>query len=289
VDGLDTIQTWDAVIDAEPSLAVVLDADGFDSALRAIANFIDLKSPFTLGHAQAVAQLAHDAGVQLGLDAADLAKLYRAGMVHGFGRLGVSNAILDRPGPLSSGDWERIRMYPYITDRMLRQSASLAPLGALAMQHHERLDGSGYPRGLDGPSITRLGRVLGAAEAFQTKREDRPHRAALSADDAAHWLRAEVIAGRLDGNAVDAVLRASGQRTLRRTEGPSGLTGREVEVLVLLARGMSNKQIAQRLVITPKTASNHIEHIYTKIQASSRASAALFAMQHGLLPEESAV
>ena len=95
-----------------------------------------------------------------------------------------------------------------------------------------------------------------------------------------------VRAGHLDGDAVDAVLAAAGHRVPRRQEGPAGLTAREVEVLKLLALGLSNKQIAARLVISPKTAGNHIEHIYTKIGANSRAAAGLFAMQQGLLPEE---
>ena len=82
------------------------------------------------------------------------------------------------------------------------------------------------------------------------------------------------------------MLAAAGHRVARRREGPAGLTAREVEVLKLVAQGLSNKQIAARLVISPKTAGNHIEHIYTKIGASNRATASLFAMQHGLLPEE---
>ena len=173
---------------------------------------MDLKSPYTLGHSTAVAELAGEAGRRLGLPPEQALLLRRAGFVHGFGRLGVSNSIWDRSGPLSAGEWERVRMYPYLTERMLHQSAALAPLGAIAVQHRERLDGSGYPRGL------------------------------------------------------------------------AGLTAREVEVLILLARGMSNKRIAEHLVITPKTAGNHVEHIYAKIGASSRAGAALFAVQHGLLP-----
>jgi DNA-binding CsgD family transcriptional regulator len=177
-------------------------------------------------------------------------------------------------------------MYPYITERMLRQSPALARLGAVAVAHRERLDGSGYPRGLSGNAIPPTARLLGAAEAYQCKREHRPHRPARTADEAAADLRAEVRAGRLDGVAVDAVLKAAGHRVARRPEGPAGLTAREVEVLRLLARGLSNKEIARQLVITPKTAGNHVEHIYAKIQASTRAAAGLFAMQHGLLPEE---
>ena len=117
-------------------------------------------------------------------------------------------------------------------------------------------------------------------------REPRPHREAVPAAGAASELRADVRAGRLDSDAVEAVLAAAGHRVLRRREGPAGLTAREVEVLRLVARGLSNKEIARRLVISPKTAGNHIEHIYTKIGASNRAGASLFAMQHGLLPEE---
>jgi HD-GYP domain-containing protein (c-di-GMP phosphodiesterase class II) len=283
---LDSTRTWDAVIDAEPSLAIELSADEFDEALLAIANFVDLKSPYTLGHARAVSELAGEAARQLALPSQDQRLLARAGLVSGFGRLGVSNAIWDRSGPLSAGEWERVRMYPYITERMLRQSDALAPAGAVAVQHRERLDGSGYPRGLAGNTITQAGRILGAADAYQTKREPRPHRSALSADEAAAFLRGEARAGRLDGSAVDAVLAAAGHRVSRREKWPAGLTGREVEVLRLLARGLSNKEIAKRLVITPKTAGNHIEHIYAKIDAPNRAAASLFAMRHGLLPEE---
>jgi DNA-binding CsgD family transcriptional regulator len=169
---------------------------------------------------------------------------------------------------------------------MLHQSAALAPLGEIAVQVRERLDGSGYPRGLSGSAISMPARVLAAADVYASMREPRPHRPARPAGEAVAEMRAEVRAGRLDGAAADAVLEAAGHRVPRRREALAGLTAREVEVLVLLARGLSTKQIAGRLVITPKTAGNHIEHIYAKIGASSRAAAAMFAVQHGLLPEE---
>ncbi len=284
--GLEAAPAWQAVIAAEPALAVELSAEQLDGALAAIANFVDLKAPFTLGHSVAVAALAEEAGRRLGLPPEQVLMLRRAGFVHGFGRLGVSNSIWDRPGPLSAGEWERVRMYPYLTERMLHQSAALAPLGEIAVQHRERLDGSGYPRGLSGGAISMLARVLGAADVYLSMREPRPHRPAREAEEAVAEMRAEVRVGRLDGAAVDAVLAAAGHRPARRREALRGLTAREVEVLILLARGMSNKQIAERLVITPKTAGNHVEHIYAKIDASSRAAAAMFAVQHGLLPEE---
>ena len=273
------------MIAAEPALAVMLSGERFDAALLAIANFVDLKSPYTSGHSGAVADLAAEAGRRLGLPEPEVRDLRRAGLVHDFGRLGVSNAIWDKRGPLGAGEWERVRLHPYLTERMLHGSDALAPLGAIALQHCERLDGSGYPRGLSGTAISRAARILGAANAYQAMCEPRPHRPPLPADDAAQQLHADVAAGRLDAEAVDAVVSAVGHAVPRRREGPAGLTPREVEVLRLLALGLSNREIGARLVITPKTAGNHIEHIYSKIGASSRVGASLFAMQHGLLPE----
>ena len=285
LDGLDSLQAWEAVIAAEPALAVLLSEDQFDAALLAIANFVDLKSPFTLGHSAAVADIVAGAGAAMGFPAPDVRTLRRAGLVHDFGRLGVSNSIWDKPGPLGAGEWERIRMHPYITERMLHQSPALAPLGAIAVQHRERLDGSGYPRAAAGAAISMPARILGAADAYQAMREPRPHRSARSADEAVRLLRAEVRLGRLAGDAVEAVLEAAGHRARRRPEGPAGLTAREIDVLRLLARGLSTKQIADRLAMSPKTAGNHIEHIYAKIDATNRVTASFFAVQHGLLAE----
>ena len=287
--GLDELQAWDAVIDIEPSLTVVLTDEQIDAALAAVGSFIDLKSPYFLGHARAVADLVAAAAERSEMSAEEVVTLRRAGLVLGFGRLGVSNAIWDKRGPLGPGEWERVKMHPYLTERMLGQSISLAPLGAIAGQFRERLDGSGYPRGVHGAQISREARVLAAADAYRSMREPRPHRGALEADEAAAQLRADVRAGRLDGEAVESVLGAAGHRISRRRAGPAGLTAREVEVLRLAARGLSNKDIASRLVISPKTVANHIEHIYAKIGVSSRAMASFYAMQNGLLPEEEPV
>ena len=286
LSGLDGVGAWEAVIAAEPALCVVLSGERIDAALLAVASFVDLKSPYFLGHSRAVADLAAAAGERTGLSGGDLRTLRRAALVHDLGRLGVSNAIWDKQGPLGAGEWERIRLHPHITERMLRQSEALAPLAAIAVQHRERLDGSGYPRGVSGPAISREARLLGAADAYQAMCEPRPHRPARPAEEASAELHADVRAGRLDAEAVEAVLGAAGHRVPRRREGPAGLTPREVEVLKLLARGLSNKQIGERLVISPKTVGNHVEHIYGKIGSSNRAGAGLFAMRHGLLPEE---
>jgi HD-GYP domain-containing protein (c-di-GMP phosphodiesterase class II)/DNA-binding CsgD family transcriptional regulator len=280
---LDSAHTWTAVIDAEPALRMTVSGAGFDDALLAIADFVDLKSPYTLGHARAVAELASATADRLGWPDEDAHMLRRAALVHDLGRLGVSNAIWDKPGPLGVGEWERVRLHPYLTERMLYQSEALAPLAAIAVQHRERLDGSGYPRGLAGAAISRPARVLAAVDAYQSMRELRPHRPALTDGEAAAELRGDVRAGKLDSEAVDAVLAAAGHEVGRRRDWPAGLTTREVDVLRLLARGLSSKQIATQLVITPKTARNHIEHIYAKIDTSSRVEASLFATEHGLL------
>jgi HD-GYP domain-containing protein (c-di-GMP phosphodiesterase class II) len=282
---LDAATNWDLVIDAEPSLAATVSGSELDDALAAIGEFAELKSPWLMGHARGVAELATEAGRSYGLPQADLSRLRRAAFVHDIGRLGVSNTIWDKPAGLTRSELERVRLHPYLTERMLSFSAGLAPLGTIAAQHHERLDGSGYPRGMPGDAITSAGRILAAADSYHAITEARPHRPSRSAADASAELRAGVSSGRLDGAAVDAVLRAAGHRVRRRREWPAGLTAREVEIVRLLVRGMTAKAIAGQLVISPKTASSHIEHIYAKTGVSNRAQLSLFALKHGLMAE----
>jgi len=280
---LDAVPSWEAVIAAEPALARAITGDELDLALKAVGEFAELKSPWTMGHVHAVSELVTEAATSFGLPEADAAALRRAACVYDLGRLGVPNTIWDKVGPLTLSELERVRMHPYLSERMLAFAPSLARLGGIAVQHHERLDGSGYPRGLSGDQIGTTAQLLAAADVYQALCEPRPHRPALAAQDAARELRREVTAGRLDGERVDSVLRAAGHRVGRRREWPAGLTAREVEVLRLLARGLSNKQIAAQLVISPKTAGSHVEHIYRKISASNRAQASVFAMRHGLM------
>jgi HD-GYP domain-containing protein (c-di-GMP phosphodiesterase class II) len=276
-------ESWVAVIDAEPGLREPLAVGRLETTLEAIADFTDLKSPWTVGHARAVAALAEGAGERLGLPDEDLATLRRAALLQDIGRMGVSNEILDKPGPLSDAELERMRLHPYLAERMLARPPALERIGVVAAQHHERLDGSGYPRGLSGASLGTVPRILGATDIYQALIEERPHRPAYSPDAAAAVLHTEVKAGRLDGDAVNAVLAAAGHRVRRRRAWPADLTPREVEVLGLLARGHTNREVARRLTISEKTVGNHVEHIYAKIGASSRVEATLFAMQHGIL------
>ncbi len=274
---------WGAVMEAEPYPPILLGGGRFDAALEAIADFVDLKSPYTIGHSRAVAGLAAAAARRLELAAAEVDTVRRAGLIHDLGRLGVSNEIWDKRGALTEAESERVRMHPYLTRRMLTICDALASLGAIAVQHHERLDGSGYPHGLAGDELSLAGRILAAADAYHCWLEPRPHRPAATPDAAAARLRAEVRAGRFDGSAADAVLFAAGHRTGARRTWPAGLTMREVEVLRLLARGMTNREIAAALVISRKTVSNHVEHVYTKIGATNRVRASLFAARHGLM------
>jgi HD-GYP domain-containing protein (c-di-GMP phosphodiesterase class II) len=282
---LDAAASWDLVIDAEPSLAVAVSGGELDDALAAIGEFAELKSPWLMGHARRVAELATEAGRSCGLPQADRSRLRRAAFVHDIGRLGVSNAIWDKPAGLTRSELERVRLHPYLTERMLSFSAGLAPLGTIAAQHHERLDGSGYPRGLSGDAISSAGRILAAADSYHALTEARPYRPPRPAAASAAELRAGVGSGRLDGAAVDAVLRAAGHRVRRRREWPAGLTAREVEIPRLLFRGLTARAIAGQLVISPKTASSHIEHIYAKTGVSNRAQLSLFALKHGLMAE----
>ena len=131
-----------------------------------------------------------------------MAELRRAACVYDLGRLGVPNTVWDKPGPLTLSELERVRLHPYLSERMLAFSPALARLGDIAVQHHERLDGSGYPRGLSADQIATTARLLAAADTYQAMCEPRPHRPALTPTDAAVELRREVAAGRLDGDAV---------------------------------------------------------------------------------------
>jgi len=280
---LDPDTNWHALIEAEPALRPLLAEDELDRALEAVADFSDLKSPYLSGHSRGVADLVAEAGRGAGLPDVEVVTLRRAALVHDLGRAGVPNSIWDKPRTLTDLEWERVRLHPYYTERMLARPASLNRLGAIAALHHERLDGSGYHRGLPAASLTPAARILAAADVYHAIAEPRPHRPGRSAEEAAVEVRAEVKAGRLDIEAVEVVLGAAGHRVRRRRTHPGGLTAREVEVLIHLARGASNRDIARALHISQKTVGNHIEHIFTKLGVSTRTSAALFAMQHGLL------
>ena len=271
------------VLDAEPAPVRTIAPEELDTALSAIADFTDLKSPWFRGHSAGVSRLALAAAEAAGWTPADAATVGRAALVHDVGQVGVPSGVWDRPGPLTAEQWERVRLHPYLSERVLGRCGSTAPFAALAGHHHERGDGSGYHRGLSDDHLDVGGRLLAAADAYHAMTEARPHRPALRPADAAAQLRGEVEAGRFERAEVDLVLAAAGHAATARRGHPAGLTTREVEVLRLIARGYANKQVAAELGIATKTVGHHVEHIYAKAGVTTRAGATLFAMEQGLL------
>jgi HD-GYP domain-containing protein (c-di-GMP phosphodiesterase class II) len=286
--GPQTGDAWAAALHEAPDRHQRLDAESLDTLLIALGDFVDLKCPFTLGHSRAVAGLAADAATAAGLDTDAVAMTRRAGHVHDLGRIGVSNQIWSKPGPLTAAEFERVRLHPYLTVRILSQVPGLEAVAQIAGNHHECLNGSGYPRGLGETALSLPDRVLAAAVSYQSAREPRPYREAFSPDSAARRLRELVRAGALDPVGVEAVLHAAGHDTPRPRLRPDGLTEREVEVLALVARGASNKEIAASLMISEKTARNHVERTYAKIGVSNRIGASMYALRHGLVASTTA-
>jgi HD-GYP domain-containing protein (c-di-GMP phosphodiesterase class II) len=244
----------------------------------------DLKFPLLHGHSAGVAELAAGAADSLRLDRRTVTDLRIAGHLHDLGRLAITNSIWEKPGPLTSAEWEQVRMHAYHSERILATSGTLRPLAPLVGMHHERLDGSGYHRGSGTRDQSVALRVLSAADAFQAMTQNRPHRSRLTAEQAATELTRDARAGLLDGECVVAVLEVAGQARPRVHDlRPAGLSEREVEVLRLVATGFSNPEIAERLVISPRTAEHHVQHIYRKLGVRSRPAVAFFAMEHGLV------
>jgi HD-GYP domain-containing protein (c-di-GMP phosphodiesterase class II) len=274
---------WAEVVAAEPAPRREILEPGLDLVAHAFADMADLKMTFTRGHSSDVGRLAEAAGQALRLAAADVTVLRRAALFHDLGRIGIPNGVWERPGPLTLADWEQVRLHPYHTERILSRSPALAALASVAGMHHERLDGSGYYRQARAASLTMPARILAAADAYQAMTQPRPHRPALTPEAAARELTGEVERGRLDASAAQAVLEAAGHPPERsRRAWPSGLSDREVEVLRLIATGSSYRDVARELVISPRTAAHHVQHIYDKVGVSSRAAAAMFAMEHEL-------
>jgi HD-GYP domain-containing protein (c-di-GMP phosphodiesterase class II) len=273
---------WEEVLALEPPPRRVLEGGAVDRALASMANFADLISPYLAGHSIAVAELAGTAAEHCRMDAAAVRAIRRAGLVHDLGRVAVHPRIWQKPGRLTADDWEQVRLHPYHTERVLSRSAFLAELAPVARAHHERLDGSGYHRAAAGPELGVPARLLAAADAYHAMIEPRPHRGPLPPERAAQTLADEAGAGRLDSDAVTAVVEAAGYAP-PRLERPAGLSEREAEVLALLARGLQTKQVARALGISIKTADRHIQNAYRKIGVSTRAAATLFAMEHGLV------
>lgn len=282
--GLDDEPSIDTVLDLEPGSHEILTDEQFDIACRALADFVDIKSTYTLTHSSGVADLATESAKRAGLPESDVTTIRRAALLKEIGRTGITSSIWEKTGALTKSEWERVRLHTYYIERILSYTPGLASVGALASLHHERLDGLGYHRGLPFASQPIAARILSAADVYHSLMEARPYRTAYQPEQAAAELQKQVRAGKLDGDAVNSVLSAAGHSVrIARREIVAGLSGRELEVLRLLARGQTMKSIAANLVISEKTVDSHIQHIYNKIGVSTRAGATMFAMEHQLL------
>jgi HD-GYP domain-containing protein (c-di-GMP phosphodiesterase class II) len=279
---LDGGSSWDELMAAEPSPPRLLEDDAVDRGLAAMGRFADLISPSFTGHSNQVAELASRAAARCRISAGDVVATRRAGLVHDLGKVAIHARVWQTPGPLSADALEQVRLHPYHTERCLSRSQFLRALAPVAAGHHERLDRSGYHRGSSGADLTMPARVLAAADVFAALCEPRPYRPARAPEDAAVVLTAEANAGKLDPDAVTAVIEAAGQPA-PRVERPAGLTDREAEVLGMLARGLQTRQVAHELGISVKTADRHVQNTYAKIGVSTRAAATLFAMEHGIV------
>jgi len=278
----DRASRWEEALGSEPRPRLTLEGEAIDRALAAMGSFADLLSPYLAGHSAGVADLAATAARRCRLDVAGVSTVRRAALVHDLGRVAVAATTWQKRGPLTAHEWEQVRLHPYQTERVLSRSPFLSALAPVAGAHHERLDGSGYHRAAGGAQLALPARLLAAADAYHAMTEPRPHRDALTAEQAAAELARDAGAGRLDADAVTAVVEAAGQRA-PEIHRPAGLTEREAEVVGMLARGLQTKQVARALGITVKTADHHIQNAYRKIGVSTRAAATLFAVEHGLV------
>jgi HD-GYP domain-containing protein (c-di-GMP phosphodiesterase class II) len=288
LERLRAIDPWDEVLALEPEPRRLLDGDALDEALMVAADFIDLKSPFMNGHSRRCAELAASAARVLGMKEEAVAELRRAALLHDFGTTAVPNSIWDKPGALTRPEFDRVELHPMLTEQMLRRSPALAVLNATASAHHEKCDASGYHKRVRANGDNLGACILAATEIYVGMTTDRADRPARDAADAAAELRRLEAAGVIEPRASRAVLVAAGHgegeaSTVKRGQHPGGLSHREVDVLRLAARGLTTKEIADRLYISTKTADHHIQHIYNKINVSTRAAAALWAIQNAVV------
>ena len=284
-DKLKHAEPWTEVLALEPEPRRVLQGEELDKALLVAADFIDMKSPYMPGHSRRCADLCRDAARELRLPDEEATALWRAALLHDFGTTAVSNSIWDKPGALTRAERDRVELHPMLTEQMLRRSPALDALNRFASAHHETANGSGYHKRLPAESFDPNAGILVAAEVYAGLTADRADRPRFSDADAAAEIRGLVAQGVLDKRTANAVLVAAGhgESRSRRAANPGGLSDREIEVLRLAAKGLSTKVISEQLYISPKTADHHIQHVYTKIGVSTRAAAALWAMQNSVV------
>lgn len=278
---------WEVELDLEPDSPYRYIGEAkLDDVALAAADFVDLKSPPTVNHSRETAHFAECIARRLDLPETETAIIRRAALVHDLGYLALPSHILRNQGQLSEVDKEKLRLHPYYTERVLSRVPALASIAAIAGMHHERLDGTGYYRGLSRDALPVSACILALADDFQErlhadlKHPDRDPIEVLKAmqPEVGLLFSPECFA------ALAEELGVAAPKPKRRGKWPAGLTDREVEVLRQVVKGDTNRQIAQELVISERTVAHHLEHIYDKIGISSRAAAVFFAMEHELIP-----
>jgi putative nucleotidyltransferase with HDIG domain len=197
-----------------PDRVRVVGTGGLDTVAEAFAEIIDAKSPYTYRHSANVAALARGVGRQMGVGELEERRLVRAGLLHDIGKLGVSNRILDKPGPLTDEERTVVERHPLYTREILERVSAFENLIETAAYHHERLDGSGYPWRLAGAQLDGPARILAVADVYEALTADRPYREPLT-PDAALTLMARDCGTRLCAGALDA---------LEASVSPSGAT-----------------------------------------------------------------
>lgn len=279
---IDDPEIFARFLDAEGTSPEWLDPNSLDAIAASVATLVERRIPFFRGHAGRVARLAESAAHELGLSSQEVTTLRVAAWLHDIGRVSVPNTVWERSGALDWGSWERVRLHPYYTDRVLSPIASLRAVADIATAAHERIDGSGYPQRRAARSLPLTARVLAAADVAVAMSESRPYRVPATASAIAEELVSEASSGRLDGRAVDAVLAALGlaERTLPSSH---GLSDREFDVARLLARGKSDKEIAAALRISPRTVQIHVARILDKLGVRGRANAAIWLIERDLI------
>jgi putative nucleotidyltransferase with HDIG domain len=183
---------------------LVADDTRLDRVAHAFASIVDAKSPYTAHHSEGVAAIAMALALSLDLDAAARATLQRAALLHDIGKLGVSNRILDKPGPLDAQEWETVRRHPRWSMEILARVSAFRDVARIAGGHHERLDGSGYYQGLTAEQLDRPSRILAVADVAEALSADRPYRRALSPEEVLAVMRLDA-GGRLDAEVLAAL------------------------------------------------------------------------------------
>lgn len=285
---LEDAAIWERVRALEPGPVAFSSGPGYlDDVANAFADFVDLKSPHAAAHSRRVAALAEDVAKAVGCPETDVVWVRRAALMHDLGLVAAPSFALGRPeSELTESEREQIRLHPYHGERLLSRVPSLAPAAGLVGAHHERLDGQGFYRGIRGPAIPLGSRIIATVDVFDELTHDRPGKPAVS--EGAAMTTIEMQSGVAFDSAIVNALRTclehrGGRQAAKRQSWPAGLTGREVEVLRLAARGLTRKQMAAQLIITEVTVRHHLEHIYNKIDVTTRVGASMFAMESGLI------